>query len=65
MSQNGKEVVMDKYQDWHYTRASHPFDKEVFVLANQKVDDSWLRKDLCSGSCDSNPTQTISNIKIT
>ena len=38
---------------------------QVFVFSNWKGDDSWLRKDRCSGSCYNDPDQKISNLKIT
>ena len=42
-------------------------DGQVFVLSSWKAKNNWLTKQVCKGwdSCDSNPTATISNLKIT
>ena len=39
--------------------------KQVFVASNWRGDDWWLTKYGCSGSCQGEPVQTISNLKVT
>lgn len=38
---------------------------QAFVYSNWNGDDSWLRKNTCSGSCTNSPTQSVKNLKIT
>ena len=65
LSQGDKKTTMHNYDS---TYLSHMTDAlkngQVFVASNWSGDDSWLRKDTCTGTCSSNPLQNIKNISI-
>lgn len=39
-------------------------DGMAFIVSNWEGDDSWLRKDRCSGGCPGGSVETISNITV-
>ena len=65
LRQGDKKTTMHNYDS---TYLSHMTDAlkngQVFVASNWSGDDSWLRKDTCTGTCSSNPLQNIKNISI-
>mmetsp|Transcript_20297 Transcript_20297/g.25041 ORF Transcript_20297/g.25041 Transcript_20297/m.25041 type:complete len:93 (+) Transcript_20297:792-1070(+) len=54
-----------EYCDYLHSMTGDVANGMAFVISNWEGDDSWLRKDRCSGSCDGKAVQTISNISIT
>ena len=65
ISQNGKTQVMNNTNAWNIGQMTEALKSQVFVVSNWSGDDSWLRRDRCSGSCWKSPTQSIYNINIT
>ena len=65
LTQNGREQAMHSgYCDYLHNMTSDIANGMAFVVSNWEGDDSWLRKDRCSGQCPGDAVETISNIKI-
>mmetsp|Transcript_5500 Transcript_5500/g.7348 ORF Transcript_5500/g.7348 Transcript_5500/m.7348 type:complete len:128 (+) Transcript_5500:565-948(+) len=54
-----------EYCDYLHSMTGDVANGMAFVVSNWEGDDSWLRKDRCTGSCSGKAVQTISNISIT
>jgi len=65
LTQNGKSAQMTNNDSGYMSAMSNDLSRGmVFVVSAWMGDDSWLRKDKCSGGCGVSPTETISNITI-
>ena len=65
LSQNGRVQSMHTgYCDYAVGMTADIANGMALVVSNWEGDDSWLRKDRCSGSCPGNAVETIKNISV-
>ena len=65
MTQNGRSQTMHSgYCDYLHNMTADLANGMAFVVSNWEGDDSWLRKDRCSGQCPGDAVETIKNISI-